>query len=359
MNKCTFVVMYAIALLLASVTAVSVSLSVYALLENKIFALLFSFAAVLLDLFKYLAWSVVARLVSKLAVAGIMFCAVILGGVSGWSTYDRLHTSINDSKQQVTAMVQERVVFLKERVASDAALLKRLDTDSDSFKKQAGELRSRGVVSKALELEEVSGARITSERNSAIERMNVSSLEITHIESSSSKASSLTPLLTNFLCLGFSLALEIVPALILLAVRESSKTAVAPDELSKEVCPLSEKQGKPVAPSEKLASRLMETLPEPGNTSPASELKTLEKALKNQGGAYAETQKTVETGLPENEELLVSLKSEASYLETGTPLPLKEWAKKSHIGNVRAGVIYREAVSRGYLKKTTLGYVVA
>lgn len=323
------VLLYCVASLLACVTAVSVSIGVYALVENKGFALLFAFAAVLLDLFKCLAWSVLPKLRSILTIGGIAISAVILSVVSGWATYDRLMTSILDSQSQVKALSEQRVSFLESRVVSDTALITRLDSEAESVRKQAAGLRSTGVVSKALSYEESSHARISKERDSAIERMNQDSSEIARIQSVNGKASSISPEFSTLLCLGFSLALEIVPALILISLRDLSKTRVS-DNFSP-------------------AQFMQNSQPEHSPETPVFP----------QSGDLRETQKTVETAPLTNDEFLVSLLKDLSVMETGTPVPLKDFAKNNRIGNVRAGVVFKAAVAEGRLRKTTVGYVVS
>ncbi|MEW9879765.1 hypothetical protein [Pseudomonas putida] len=323
------VLLYCVASLLACVTAVSVSIGVYALVENKGFALLFAFAAVLLDLFKCLAWSVLPKLRSIVTIGGIAVSAVVLGVVSGWATYDRLMSSILDSQSQVKALSEQRASFLESRVASDKALITRLDSEAESVRKQAAGLRSTGVVSKALSYEESSHARISKERDSAIERMNQDSSEIARIQSVNGKASTISPGFSRLLCFGFSLALEIVPALILLSLRDLSKSRVSDD--------FSEAQ-----PTQSFQSEDF-----------------LEKPDFSRSDDLLETQKIVETAPSTNDEFLVSLLKDLSVLETGTPVPLKEFAKNNRIGNLRAGVVFKAAVAEGRLRKTTIGYVVA
>lgn len=323
------VLLYCVASSLACVTAVSVSIRVYALVENKGFALLFAFAAVLLDLFKCLAWSVLPRLRSILTIGGIAVSAVVLGVVSGWATYDRLMSSILDSQSQVKALSEQRASFLDGRVASDKALITRLDSEAGSVRKQAAGLRSAGVVSKALSYEESSHARISKERDSAIERMNQDSSEISRIQSVNSKAASISSGFSRLLCFGFSLALEIVPALILLSLRDLSKTRV-PDGFFE-------------------APPMQSSQPDDSPENPDF-LRSDDRR---------ETQEIVETAPLTNDEFLVSLLKGLSVMETGTPVLLKEFAKNNRIGNVRAGVVFKAAVAKGRLRKTTTGYVVA
>ena len=83
-------VLTAIALGLSSVTIVSVGLAMFALIEDRQLAALFAFAAILLDVFKYLAWPTALQLAGdgRRASASLMIaCALVLAGVSAWATF--------------------------------------------------------------------------------------------------------------------------------------------------------------------------------------------------------------------------------------------------------------------------------
>lgn len=316
----------AIAFLLSSVTAISVALAMYALIEDKNLALLFASAAVLLDVFKYLAWPVAIRVLRGTSAALTIACALMLSGVSGWATYDRLMTSISVSKATHEVMTTERVNALNTMAQKDSALISQLDKEISDAGAQANDLRARGMVSKALELEESVGARATAQRTQSIARINASSLEIAHIKSGVAKASSLPPMLAQFLCLGFAMALEIVPALILAGVRSSGRSstgAVASCDIEK--------------PSSEIE---VTGMPEGVTETP-------------------ETVKNPETLLDSNAEILKTLVVHAKTLEPGTPVRLKVFAKNARIGNLRAGEIFRKAESLGVIRKTTIGYVTA
>lgn len=324
MSKKLSALLVAIAFLLSSVTAISVALAMYALIEDKNLALLFASAAVLLDIFKYLAWPVAIRVLRGVSSALTIACALMLSGVSGWATYDRLMTSISVSKATHEVMTRDRVEALTALIKKDSALITQLDKEISEASAQANDLRTRGMVSKALELEESVGLRAAAQRDQALARMNASSLEIAHIKSGVAKASSLPPLLAQFLCLGFALALEIVPALILSGVRSygrSNTHVVASADIE-------------------TPSRYSTSQPDKESGSP-------------------ETQKTPETLPDSNAEILKTLVVHAKTLAPGTPVRLKEFAKNARIGNLRAGEIFRNAESLGVIRKTTIGYVTA
>lgn len=324
MSKKLSALLVAIAFLLSSVTAISVALAMYALIEDKNLALLFASAAVLLDIFKYLAWPVAIRVLRGVSAALTISCALLLSGVSGWATYDRLMTSISVSKATHEVMTTERVSALTTMAQKDSALISQLDKEISDAGAQANDLRARGMVSKALELEESVGSRAAAQRAQAIARINAGSLEIAHIKSGVAKASSLPPLLAQFLCLGFALSLEIVPALILTGVRGARRSSM-----------------------HVVASCAIETPPPETEVTgmPAGETET------------PETVKNPETLLDSNAEILKTLVVHAKTLAPGTPVRLKEFAKNSRIGNLRAGEIFRSAETLGVIRKTTIGYV--
>lgn len=322
MSKKLSTLLVAIAFLLSSVTAISVALAMYALIDDKRLALLFAGAAVLLDIFKYLAWPVAIRVLRGTSAVLTIGCALMLSVVSGWATYDRLMTSISVSKATHEAMTTERVAALASMAQKDSALISQLDKEISDAAAQANDLRARGMVSRALELEESVGTRTATQRAQALARINAGSLEIAHIKSAVAKASSLPPLFAQFLCLGFAMALEVVPALILAGVRSSVR-----HDRHDVVSAASE------TPSFDTASQ------------PDRESEMLE------------TPKTAETLPDSNAEILKILVAQTKTLAPGSPVKLKEFAKNSRIGNLRAGTIFREAESLGVIKKTTIGYV--
>lgn len=305
MSKSLAVVLIAIAFMLSSVTAISVALAIYDLIEDKQLALLFASAAVLLDIFKYLAWPVAVRVLSGPRSLLMMCCAVMLSVVSAWATYDRMISSISHSQVTNDALNTERAVVLKQLALRNSYLLESLDKQVEEATTQANLLRQRGMVSKALELEESVSARSAQQRTEAMAAINAASLELTRIKSSKAKAAGMPPLIIQLLCLGFAMCLEIVPALILSSVRCSN-------------------QHLEQHPTETLA-----------------------------------TPKALQKPLDSNSEILATLIKTAKTAESGMPIKLKEFAKISRIGNLRAGEIFRKAAELGHIKKTTTGYVAA
>lgn len=321
MSKKLSTLLVAIAFLLSSVTAISVALAMYALIDDKKLALLFAAAAVLLDIFKYLAWPVAIRVLRGTSAALTIACAMMLSVVSGWATYDRLMTSITVSKAMHEAMTTERVTALTTLAQKDSALIAQLDREISDATAQASDLRARGMVTKALELEESVSTRAAAQRAQALARINSGSLEIAQIKSTVAKASSLPPLLAQLLCLGFAMALEIVPALILTGVRTARRSS-----------------------THVVASLAIET------PSPQSDVVV-------QPNEEPKTPETPKTLLGTNDEILETLITTAKTLAPGTPVRLKDFARNARIGNLRACEIFRTAENLGVIKKTTIGYV--
>lgn len=311
MSRILAIVLITIAFLLSSVTAISVALAIYDLIEDKHLALLFASAAVLLDIFKYLAWPVAVRVLSGPRSLLMMCCAVMLSVVSAWATYDRMISSISHSQVTHNVLKTDRAEVLKALAMRNYSLLESLDKQVKEATTQANLLRSRGMVSKALELEESVSARTSQQRTEALATINAASLELTRINSAQAKAAGMPPVLIQLLCLGFAMCLEIVPALILSSVRFSNQT------------------------------RLKDT---------AETITTLETL---------ETPGKPQQPLDTNTEILETLIKTAKTVEAGTPIKLKDFAKQSRIGNLRAGEIFKKAEELGHVRKTTVGYVAA
>lgn len=107
-----------IACALSSVTAVSVALAMFALIDDPILAALFAGAAVLLDVYKYLAWPLaLSTLLGRRFAAATLLAltALALAGVSGWATYDRLMHSIVGSRAEHQAIQVQRMFLLRLR----------------------------------------------------------------------------------------------------------------------------------------------------------------------------------------------------------------------------------------------------
>jgi hypothetical protein len=292
---------------LAGVTATSVAMAIDALIDAPVLAALFAGAAVVLDLFKYAAWPLALMLLAArrtLAALLMMASALALGAVSGWATYDRLMSSIITSQAEHQAQHQQRQADLLELRSADAARIEQLDAEAVAVHQQANALRERGMVSRALELESAALARIDTQRTAAQERRDTASQELTALLSKPAKAAGLPHELATLLCLGFALALEIVPALILSTLRPVPVTAP-------------ERQKRPEE--------------------------------------HAKTEPETATGTDLPAELLQLI----ARTESGTKLAVRQVAKELRMGSERTTRLMQQATEAGLLSKTAAGYVAA
>ncbi|ENQ6410910.1 hypothetical protein L5T15_000953 [Pseudomonas aeruginosa] len=302
---------------LAGVTATSVALAIAALIDNTLLAILFASAAVVLDLFKYIAWPLaLGLLAARRTVCALlmMACALALGVVSGWATYDRLMSSIITSRAEQLARQEQRQADLVEQRAADAARIEKLDGEAVAIHLQANALRERGMVTRALELETAALARIDAERERAQVRRDQASQELTDLLARPAKAAGLPLELATLLCLGFAAALEIVPALILAALRPAPATEPAPVAVT--------------AKQERHEERPQE---------------------------QAETGRVTAAGDGIPTELLQLIAS----TERGTKVAVRQVARVLRIGSDRATKLMQKAAEAGLLSKTASGYVAA
>lgn len=290
------------AVALCGVTAVSVCLAMLALIEDRLLAGLFAGAAVVLDLIKYAAWPLALGLLAlgrHGSAVLMMVCALILGGVSGWATYDRLMSSMLAGRAQHQAIQEQRIADIEVARRADQIRLTALDAEARSVLEQADALRERGMASPARALQSSEMRRLDEQREQARARLEASSQELTALRSQPGKAASLTALQATLLCLGFAAALEIVPALILASLRASGRAPELPEQV------------------------------EEGN------------------GEHSENA------------LLGELLAIVEKLEPGTRYGTRDFAKALRIGNSRAVATFGLALERGAIRKTPAGYVVA
>lgn len=314
--------------LLAGVTAASVAMAIQALIDDAMLAGLFATAAVVLDLFKYVAWPfslcllAMRRVVCALLMMG---CALALGGVSGWATYDRLMSSIATSRAEHQALQVQRLADLEEQRRADAARIEQLDAEAAGVRQQAGALRDRGMVSRALELEAAALVRIDAERDRALARRDAASLELTALRSQPAKAAGLPLELATLLCLGFAAALEIVPALILSSLRPAPAAAERDPET------VTAQQERTEEQAETIAQEQPET--------------AQDKACSEECG--------VDSALP------APLLELIASTESGAKLAVRRVAKELRIGSDKATKLMQKAAGMGVLNKTDAGYVTA
>lgn len=302
---------------LAGVTATSVALAIAALIDNTLLAVLFASAAVVLDLFKYVAWPLALGLLvvrRTLCALLMMACALALGVVSGWATYDRLMSSIITSRAEHQARQEQRQIDLVEQRDADAARIGQLDSDAAAVHQQANALRERGMVTRALELETAAMARIDAERERAQVRRDQASQELTALLALPAKAAGLPLELATLLCLGFAAALEIVPALILSALR-----------------PTPTQERAPVAAA----------------------------AEQERGEEQQQERQETEQGPTAIDGLPVELLQHIANTERGTKVAVRQVTKVLRIGSDRATRLMQKAAEAGLLNKTAAGYVAA
>lgn len=327
-------VLTAMAFTLSSVTALSVALKMDALIADPLLAAVFSAAAVLLDLFKYLAWPLALGLIAarRLGYAALMIgCALILGGVSAWATYDRMLSAIVTGQARQAAIVEQRMADLQAVHQDALRRLETLDAEGRSVSEQARQLRERGMVTKAQELEAAALPRISEQRERALVRLDDVSLELTALRSQPVAAAALPELLAVLLCAGFALALEVVPALILSVVRMGrSPAAAAP---------------APVAAVEQCA--------QPEAAAAATAVAPTTAVVAPAAGQQQEL-----FGSPDDA-LFERLRSIAREAKPGTPIPLRNITAALRVGNRRAQRLIGNALDLGLMRKTGAGYVAA
>lgn len=299
-----------IAFALSSVTVVSVSMAVAALIQDPFLMVLFAGAGALLDLAKYMSWPLAAHLLSEgrwPLAAALMVCALTMAGVSGWATFDRFMAGMLDSHGEAAA-IQHRIADLEQSRDRELARLSALAEDERATQGQLHDLRSQVVVRATVEVERVSMRRLDGERDKAKAELESISRELAELRSKQVTTATLPVELATLLCLLAAAVLELVPALLLAAVR-----GVA---------------------GQKQSESAPETQPEAPETQPA----------------------TAATG---DNALLQTLLRSVTQAEPGTPIVLREFVRQHRIGNPRASQIFRAAEALGALKKTDGGGYVA
>jgi hypothetical protein len=170
------------------------------------------------------------------------------------------------------------------------------------------------MVTRALELETAAMTRIDAERERAQVRRDQASQELTALLALPAKGAGLPLELATLICLGFAAALEIVPALILSALRPA---------------PAQERAPAPVA---------------------AEQEQTEEQ--------QQERQKT-EQVQADSEGLPTDLLQLIASTERGTKVAVRQVAKGLRIGSDKATRLMQKAAEAGLLSKTAAGYVAA
>lgn len=324
-----------IAVALSSVTALSVAMAMSALIADPLLALVFAAAAVLLDAYKYLAWPIGLGLLAARrlpAAALVIGSALILNVVSAWASYDRLLTSMLTGQAQQAAIAEQRMGDLQAVHADALGRLASLDAEARSVGEQARQLRERGIVTKAQDLEDAALPRIAEQRERALARLDDASRELTALRSAPVTQAVLPELLAVLLCAGFAVALEVVPALIICAVRLGRVPAAA------EPAPVVVEQPAAEAPETATATPVV---------APATVV-----AMPITG----EQQDLF--GRPDDV-LFERLRDFARTAQPGTPIPVRGVTAALGIGSRRAMRLMRTATDLGVMRKTTAGYVAA
>jgi len=328
MNRRMRILLAGIAISLSSVTALSVGMAMSALIQDPLLAVVFAAAAIVLDLYKYIAWPIAMGLLAdqKRAYASLMIAsALILGAVSAWATYDRLLSSIM-SGQARHSVAQQRVIDLQQMRSDALRQLAILDDESRSIGQQAQQLRERGIVTKAQDLEASASARISGQREQVLQRLDKLSADIGGQQTQTLSIVDLPALLMVLLCAGFAVALEAVPALIGSALRIGG-----------------------VADSADQAQSVfaLEKQPETVSAVRATPVTTL--AIGQQQDLFGAADGDL------MQRLLEITKATAS----GTPIRVREFAATLRVGNRRVIKLFQSAIDLGALRKTTAGYVAA
>lgn len=334
LNRNMRVLLATIAISLSSVTALSVAMAMAALIEDPLLAFVFAAAAVLLDLYKYLAWPIAMGMLAsgKRTYAVLMIAsALVLGAVSAWATYDRLLTSMM-SGQARTAMSQQRLVDLQQLKLDAVHQLSVLDDDARSIRQQARQLRERGIITKAQDLEASSLPRIAAQRDQVLQRIDRMNVDITQLQART-KAIGLPTFLLVLLCAGFAVALEAVPALIGAALRigavvESVAPVVVEAETVASAATLETERA-----TESAALTTAEPLPIPGQ----------QHDLFGSGDS----------------DLMERLLGITKATTSGTPIKVRDFATTLKVGNRRVIKLFQAAIDLGALRKTSAGYVAA
>ncbi|MEQ5024839.1 hypothetical protein, partial [Klebsiella pneumoniae] len=329
------------------------------LISDPFLAIVFSVAAIGLDVFKYASWPLVIKLIKvqkKFLAAAIGTCAISLAGISGWATFDRMHTSIVGDNQSVKALKGNRLTLLREQIKADVEYLSKHQQSTavdntlsqrvilNDLYKQASEMRARGMATKAVEFEATTIARAEKrlaeiiatdarvnelatkhERDEIAEartRIDKSSSEILEIESLVEKGSSVPPVFIFLICAGFAIGLELFPSLIIAALVTLKAAPVTANPAGAEVLPAAWEVVMPESQS----------LPVARDEAPI-----------------------VVRGV-EDELLMKQLLDSIEPLKSGDPIKIKDFAGAAKIGTMRACALFKHVADAGLIEKTGNGY---
>ena len=216
---------------LSGVTAVTVGAALHGLIATPWQAVLFAGAFVVLDLVKYLLWPTARDFFAagrQRAARAMVGCAIVLAGISAWATSDLFTNALRERAAQQVAQ-QQRIALAQAERAQAQHELEQLAGEAAAIRAQADALRARGMATPALNLETSALARLDTRHDAARERIALAGAELARLQALP-VATTLPDALARLLGLGFALALEIVPALLLTALRGHAPAAAAVQE---------------------------------------------------------------------------------------------------------------------------------
>lgn len=330
-----------IALALSSVTITSVCLAIGALIQDPFLMVLFAGAGALLDLAKYLSWPLAAHLIhegrQRLAVA-LMACALAMAGVSGWATYNRVMVAMLGNYGESVA-IQQRIKDLQQSRQVEQARLAALLEDERATQAQLQALRDRTVVRASVEMERVTLGRLDAQMLRTQRSIDDISREMASLQTKLTKLTTLPISLATAVCIGFALILEVLPALLLTAVRQrepaASRSVSAP-----------ETAGNATKTELYLQPKSTETVPREQQETDESKQRETQQIQQERA-----------VGL--DEVLLQNLLNSIRDQPPGTPVVLRKFVEEQRIGNSRAINIFKAAEAQGAIQKVASGYVVA
>ena len=216
---------------LSGVTAVTVGAALHGLIATPWQAVLFAGAFVVLDLVKYLLWPTARDFFAagrQRAARAMVGCAIVLAGISAWATSDLFTNALRERAAQQVAQ-QQRIALAQAERAQAQHELEQLAGEAAAIRVQADALRARGMATPALNLETSALARLDTRHDAARERIALAGAELARLQALP-VATTLPDALARLLGLGLALALEIVPALLLTALRGHTPAAAAVQE---------------------------------------------------------------------------------------------------------------------------------
>lgn len=209
---------------LSSVTIVTISLAVYAMVHDKEMALLYAGAFAVADLVKYLLWPTAREYFDagrRASAAALAVAATVLAVFSGLATAERFTSdlekrgALHQAHRQQLDAAQLGLTLAQQDLA-------RLDAEAAKASAAADALRGRGMATPALNLATASNARIDDLRTEARARMERATSQLAELQAQPLPVA-LPADLAPRLGLGLALVLEVLPALLLVVVRSQPK----------------------------------------------------------------------------------------------------------------------------------------